>query len=256
MELNNMNFHPENYILLGTPRTRKADVDAIISEAKTCHPEKFEGNEDSFSFELRYTVPFDKGFKELKRLQGTAAEIAGRRNEFKGYIVINLSSWLTHHDEEYLDKALLFLVDMNDCWKYIFLVNDQNSKAARELVGKILAVFFQDHIPCEVREANIEYLNKERVNTLCREQSIICSPPVKELLQELLAQDFSESIVSAFLSEMSWNYGKKININTLVDFMTNRETVIYYMLAPKEYHRFTNIIEQRKENWYDEKETV
>lgn len=114
MGINKVIFYPENYILLGSSDAQKAHADIIISEMKNSHPEKFEGNKDSFSFELRYAAPFDKGFQELKRLQGAAAEAAGRRNEFKGYIVIDMNSWLAHHDEEYLNKALLFLIDMSE----------------------------------------------------------------------------------------------------------------------------------------------
>ena len=88
MRINTLNNYPENCIFLGNPDTQAADAKLLISQMKVLCPEKFEGNRDSFSFELRYTAPFDKGFNELKRLQGTAAEAAGRRNEFKGYIVI------------------------------------------------------------------------------------------------------------------------------------------------------------------------
>lgn len=35
-----------------------------------------------------------KKITELKRLQGLAAKYAGRRNEFQGYIIINLSNYL------------------------------------------------------------------------------------------------------------------------------------------------------------------
>lgn len=68
-----------------------------ISAIKISHPERFEGVKDYFTFDLRYTAPFNK-FLELKRLQGTAAQAAGRRSEFCGYIIMDLSSWLNHQD--------------------------------------------------------------------------------------------------------------------------------------------------------------
>lgn len=110
MKNNSVKNCSENYIFLGVVSHLVADADNIISKMKISNPEKFEGNRDYFSFEFRYTAPFDKDFHELKRLQGTASEVAGRRNEFKGYIVIDMSNWLTHHDEDYLNKALLFRV--------------------------------------------------------------------------------------------------------------------------------------------------
>lgn len=255
MGINTLKNYPENYILLGTPTTLTADANILISQMKVSCPEKFEGNRDSFSFELRYTAPFDKGFHELKRLQGTASEAAGRRNEFKGYIVIDMNSWLTHHEEKYLNKALLFLIDMSDCWKYIFLVDNHNSKAARELVGKILSVFFCDHIPCRVKEEPEKHSCKGRISALCKAQGVMCSPSVKEFLQELLDQEFNENIISALLSEMSWNTGNKISMDTLVNFKKNRESVVRYMLTQKEYNCLLAIIEKRK-HCYGEKEAV
>lgn len=257
MKNNTVNNHyPKNYILLGTSSNQVADADGIISKMKVSNPEKFDGNRDFFSFEFRYTAPFEKDFYELKRLQGTASEAAGRRNEFKGYIVIDMSDWLTHHDEDYLNRFLFFLVDMSDCWKYIFLVNDQNSKAARELVGKILSVFFHEHIPCRVKEKIENKSMQGRVAAICKAQGVMCSPQVKEFLYELLKQGFSENVVEALLSEMSWNIGKRINTDELGDFITNQEAGIRYILTQKEYNRILAMIEKRKENECGEKEEV
>ena len=57
---NDSSFIPENYILLGTPLTRKSDIESIVHDAKVQHPEQFEGNKDWFAFELRYSESFDK----------------------------------------------------------------------------------------------------------------------------------------------------------------------------------------------------
>ena len=84
----------------------------------------------------------------------------------------------------------------------------------------------------------------------------MCSPPVKEFFQELLEQGFNENIVAALLSEMAWSSGKKLSMNSIADFMTNKESVIRYMLAQKEYNRFLTIVDKRKECWYGEKEAV
>lgn len=256
MGFNTKKVFPENFILLGDSGTQTAKAYSIISDGKVHYPKKFEGNKDYFSFELRYVAPFDKNFHELKRLQGMAAEAAGRRAEFKGYIIINLSEWLTHHDEDYLKKALLFLVDMNDCWKYIFLINDQNLKASKELVGKLLTVFFRNHIICKVEEYIADSSIKNLASYICKEQGVICASHVKETIEELLIQGFEDAIVSALVSEVSWYCGKKISTNSFVGFISECEPSIRYMLPQKEYCRLMSIIEQRKENWYGEKEVV
>lgn len=256
MGINNANTYPENFILLGTTGAMPVDADILISEMKSSHPEKFEGNKDFITFELRYAAPFDKSFHELKRLQGTASEAAGRRSDFKGYIVIDMNGWLTHQNEEYLNKALLFLIDMSECWKYIFLVDNQNAKAAREIVGKILSVFFCNHISCVVKENTVKYSFKSCVNDLCKAQGVTCSSQVKEFFQELMELEFSDSVVTALLTEMSWRAGKKISADTLVNFADNGFSAVSYMLTQKDYNRLLAIIDKRRESWYGEKEAV
>lgn len=254
MELTNTSRQRENFILIGDPNAQSPHIEAIVSKAKSLSPEKFEGKSDFFSFELRYTAPFDKNFHELKRLQGTAAEAAGRRDEFRGYIVINLSNYLSHENEDYFHKALLFLSDMSFYWKYIFLVDGKNVNAARALVCRVLNILIHNNILCEVQEPEPQSSFEDMVNTICNEQGIICSSSVKELLKRLLAQEaFSKEIISAFIKDISWNCGPRINRSALDDFFSQRESVIKYMLKEKEYCHFVNIITQQKENWHGEK---
>lgn len=256
MEINTKKIMPENVVLLGDYDSQTAYVHSIIAEEKAYHPEKFEGKRDWFDFELRYIAPFDKNFCELKRLQGTAAEAAGRRAEFKGYIVINLNEWITHHQDDYLNKSLLFLADMNDYWKYVFLINNLNVKASRELTGKILEVFFQDHIVCKVKECSSVSTIKNHVNTVCKELDINCDSPVKEAVEEMFVLGFDKAIVSAILSEVSWYQGKKISMDAFCGFISDHELSVSYMLPQKEYCRLMSIIKHRKENWYGEREAV
>lgn len=246
---------PENLILPGNPEAQRARAEAVVSERREHCPELFAGNRDCFSFELRYIAPFDRDFRELKRLQGTAAAAAGRRDEFRGYIVIDLSGYLTHEREPYFEKTLLFLADMSECWKYIFLVEDRNPRAARELIAHLLEIFVQANVPCEVREAAPEPLSE--VVTLCRALDVTCTAPVWELLGELLeVERFSRDIVSAFLRDLTWRCGRRISLGAMVNTLSQRESVIRYMLSEKEYSRFKAAIERRKENWYGEKEAI
>lgn len=104
------NYNSENFILLGRPYEQKEAIELIVSIYKNNHPDFFEGERNSFIFELRYTEPFEKNFTELKRLQRLAAEYAGHRNEFQGYIIINLNSYLNHCDDCYF--KLLFLSEL------------------------------------------------------------------------------------------------------------------------------------------------
>jgi len=256
MQVRNSNFYPENYILPGNPKERLSDVRHIVSTAKNKCPEIFEGNRDYFSFQFRYVAPFEKNFRELKRLQGCAASAAGRRNEFKGYITIDLSSWVGHHDEEYLNAALLFMVDMSDCWKYIFLIDNLNAKASRDMVCKVLTVFARERILCRVKEPVEKNSFKQHIDAICKEQGIVCSAAVSELLEDLMEEKFDESIISAILAEAFRNSGNKIVMNSIPNYKSGQNSVIRYMLTQKEYDRFTDIIERYKEKHNEKSEEI
>lgn len=145
---------------------------------------------------------------------------------------------------------------MNDCWKYIFLINSMNMKASRELTGKILEVFFLNHIICKVKECSSGSSVKSLANTVCKELGVICAPPVKETIEEMLTMGFDKTIVSALLSEVSWYQGKKVGMDAFCGCISDHEPSVSYMLSQKEYCRLMSIIEHRKENWYGEKEAV
>lgn len=169
---------------------------------------------------------------------------------------MDLSSWLNHQDEEYFNIALFYLIDRNDCWKYIFLVDGQQSAAARKLVAKLLTTFYHDYITCSVKEMTVELSFTERVNHLCLDQGAVCTIPVKAMLQELLAEHFSESVISALVSEMMCCSTNEITLAALTKVMAkNDEFVIRYMLTQNEYDKLMSILESYayKENYYEGK---
>lgn len=247
----------ENFILVGEPDAMLAQAERIVSDAKIQFPGQFEGNLDSFSFNLRYTPPFERNFLELKRLQGTAAEVAGRRDEFKGYIIINPSAYLTHENDDYFEMTLYFLADMSGDWRYIFLIDNTNTKAANELVRHMLSVFARVNLFCEVKEFHPVQSSMNTVNTICKEHGVNCTVPVKGLLQKLLVQEaFKKEVVSVLVWDISRNYGQCINSSTLDRYLSQGIPVIKYMLNEKEYSRFTNIITQEREKRNGEKEAI
>lgn len=54
------NYNSENFILLGRTYEQEETIDFIVSIYKNNHPDFFEGEWNSFIFELRYTEPFEK----------------------------------------------------------------------------------------------------------------------------------------------------------------------------------------------------
>lgn len=257
MKYNNTNSYRENIIFVGKPNDLRAFAEMIVSKAKKQHPEKFEGNRDSFYFDLRYVAPFDSNFNELKRLQGTAAEVAGRRDEFRGYLCINLSSYISHEKEGYFEKVLYFLADMNADWKYIFFVDNTKCKPARDLIARVLSVFLCANIPCQVIEAKREESFQNIVKSVCTEQDADVDPAVEALLCDLITQGVcDENIVTALIRDVGWNYGPRISVSMLFDLLPNHDSVLKYMLTEKEYNCLVGFVENWKECDYGEKEAV
>lgn len=247
MSTSKKNYYSENYVLLGKPYEQQESIQCIVDEYKNKHSDFFEGERDSFVFELRYTEPFEKQFTELKRLQGLAAECAGRRNEFKGYIIINLSSYLSHADNHYFKIILYFLLDMNDRWKYIFLIDNKNQKSANELVSKVLNFFVSDSIPCKVIEERKEKEKIKIVNSICAAKEISCSDDVKSLFVELLNHDFKEEVVSQLITSISWYSHKCINMTLIDRLISDPDSLIHYMLSKNEIDKLCHLFELRKE---------
>lgn len=247
MSTSRKNYYSENYVLLGKPYEQQEIIQCIVDEYKDKHSDFFEGERDSFVFELRYTEPFEKQFTELKRLQGLAAEYAGRRNEFKGYIIINLSSYLSHANDHYFKIILYFLLDMNDTWKYIFLIDNKNQKLANELVNKVLHFFVSDSIPCKVVEERKEKEKIKIVNSIFETKGINCSDDVKSLFVELLNHDFKEEVVSQLITSISWYSHKCINMELIDRLVSDSESIIRYILSQKELDELCSLVELRKE---------
>ena len=251
-------FYPEHCILLGDPMLLKEQAMSIIAQAKERFPEKFAGQKDYFFFELRYVAPFDKSFRELKRPQGEAAAAAGRRDEFRGYIILNLSEYLTHEDEAYFTITLQFLADMSDTWKYILLVDSTNRRQASAMIDRILSLFVQNNIPCEVKEAVAVPPDRSPVSDICAELNVVCSRPVATLMQRLLDQGFSEKVIRTLLRDISWHSGQKICWLAIDPLFSENATssIVRYVLPEKEYERLLAVIQQQRKQHYGEKETI
>ena len=120
-------FFPKNFILLGSNADELGcKAGDIAAEANKLFPKSFCGDRSVFPFEFRYVPPFEKPYGELKRLQGTIANYAGRRSEYCGYILIDLNSYIKHESENYFDVTIKFLADNNDCWNYIYLASQND----------------------------------------------------------------------------------------------------------------------------------
>ncbi len=241
----------KNFILMGKDQEElKRRAQDIADEAERLFPESFSGDKNIFPFEVRYTPPFDKCFTELKRLQGTAAGNAGYRSEYKGYIMIDMNSFLRHETENYTDITLKFLCDSNDAWSYIFIVDTTRTKAAMELVRKILSLLRCRVIDC----TEICGVSENRfIVQMCETYGLECSRSLQSFLAQAIAQEkISKEAAETVLLDMVQICGssERATIQTLYACIRCDSSTIKYMLSEEKMKELTVLCSDamRKEN--------
>lgn len=236
------NFYPKNFILLGPNVNELEEATAlIIKEAALRFPNEFSGKRHSFPFELRYVPPFDKAFNELKRLQGTAAVNAGYRDAFKGYIIIDLSGYIKHADEDYFDIAIKFLHDQNTHWKYIFTVDGRQAKTSLELVRKVLSI-----LPCAVIEKE-DVTEADYIKKVCQTHNVTLSRGAERFFIDLLKGNGQlRDVVDAVIHELSCRNIQypKVPMCALLDYFADNTSAVKYMLSGEQYSKARGTLEQ------------
>lgn len=120
----NNKFFPQNFYL-NCNDNLELDIQAgtICTEAIQLSPESFNGEKPYFKFILRYCPPYEhEKFCDLRRLQEAARSNTRFKDEYRGYILIDIAEWKGHLTEElFADVTMSFLSDMSGYWKYIFV---------------------------------------------------------------------------------------------------------------------------------------
>lgn len=121
----NNRFYPQNFILYKSG-IEDSIIRQISDSAENIAPYSFDAEVLYFHFIMHYQPPYTN-FTELKRLQSEAIKHTRFKDEYHGFIAIDISEWKNHFDDEFFAIMLTFLSDMSDSWKYIFLLDDERS---------------------------------------------------------------------------------------------------------------------------------
>lgn len=246
----------KNFILLGSnPEDLKAKAHSTVHEVRRFFPDQFNSDESFFSYELRYVPPFDKGFCELKRLQGTAADKAGFQDEYRGYIVMDVSRYLKHELEDYFDITVKFLHDRNEFWRYVFLVDNTNSKAALDLVRKILSILYCHVIDC--REEDIG--NRQFIEDACKAHCLFCTDEVLSFFEAILGEkDYSRNTVSGIITDLSatLNSNEVINMALMREYLASDDSVLKYMMTAENLNKLVDLLNTKSVKGLDYGEKV
>ena len=249
-------FFPKNFILLGSDiKALESKANDIVAEAHELFPESFCGVRPVFPFEFRYVPPFDKSYGELKRLQGTVANNAGRRSEYCGYVLIDMNSFINHETENYFDVTVKFLSDNNECWNYIFIVDCKHSKASLSLVQKILM-----YIHCKVIVDNDKSIDVEKryIEQTLRELGIECTRSARDFLVDaVLQKKIPREVAKTILLDIATTKSEtvQVDISILAEYFSGETTTAKYMLSECQFDEIVKMCvkENRKGKCDDEK---
>lgn len=241
IDSNSIGFN--NYVLLGNDINELKSI-AIKTANKTREhtPACFNAEKSYIEFELKYVPPFEKNFDELFKLQGIAAETPRYKDEYRGYIVLDVSKYLAHEKEDWFDITLKFLHDQGDYWKCIFLVDMTNKRSGEEMVSKILSLLY-----CRVEDEckDEKLIMQNIIDRECRDNKITLSKSTVAFLAGFFVnKKHSREIITVFIKELLDKVGnqKNIDMKTIRKHIAVRESVIKYMMSVEDYTEFVEKI--------------
>lgn len=229
----NGKYFPKNFILMGEMQQIRKESELMVQEAALSFPEEFNSQEYGFLFELRYVPIFDKSFFELKRLQGEAALHSRFKDAYRGYIIFDVSEYLMHEDDYYFDLTIKFLYDQSEHWKYIFLIDNKNEKAASDMMKKILTVMY-----CKIFNYKQSSLsNCDLLKLTFEEFSLSYSAASMKFFEEILRDNkFSVETIRHILYEILnvYNSNNKVDIKVLKKYFNDDNSIIKHLLSKEQ----------------------
>jgi hypothetical protein len=145
-------FYPQNFFI---EIDEKTDINTILMQisykASTISPDSFDAEVNYFIFKFNYYPPYVKAseFPEMRNLQIEAITNTRFKDEYNGYIGIDISEWIDHMDEEHFQNCLLFLKSMTEHWKYIFFTQQKLCKNSIEKpITEIQKYIFLHELSC------------------------------------------------------------------------------------------------------------
>ena len=160
-------FYPQNFFIMTNAYT---DIDSIIKEisekASAIAPECFDAETKYFIYKLQYQPPYVKipEFLEIKNLQIEAISKTRFKDEYNGYIGIDISEWIGHSEEEHFMNCILSLRKMSPHWKYVFFADESlNNEDIKKTV---------DFIKSEIwtKELEIDFFSNSKITDRLSEE--------------------------------------------------------------------------------------
>lgn len=249
---NKNQFYPQNFFC---KTDDKISIETVLfqlsEEAYSLAPECFDADTRYFVFKFRYHPPYTKisEFPEMKRLQTEAILKTRFKEEYNGFIAIDISEWVGHSNEEHFEICLMFLKHMCEHWKYVFFTSEDFSEyELSEILKKLKEYIWLIEINDECFE------NSEFSHSLCEEMSNKYKITFSSSTQSLLKAIFSErkgsdsEIVANMAQDMSiyFNGIKQVGNNSVSEYLSNKLTYGHFIMSKKEMSLLNSYIAEKE----------
>ncbi len=217
-------------IMLDINGDGKLILDELCDKAKAAGAIYFKGIEKSAYYKSEYTPPFKK-FEELKKLILCVNAVKGLRKEFCGVVMLDISEWLGHENDDYFSILLKFLYDKKDFWKCIFVVNSADEWEKKKIFGTIIKILRCGIVTDSLYDLGI---TKKIINETVSRQNVKITPLGEAILCKLnkenrWSEQETENIVIDIICESTEN-------------IIDKSTVLNYFRSPTcIYKGFYNI---------------
>ncbi len=250
----NNQFYPQNFFITTDESTEIDSILKVISDkAALLAPECFDAEENFFIFKLRYQPPYVKvsEFREIKDLQIEAISRTRFKNEYNGYIGIDISEWIEHTDEEHFLNSILALKEMSSHWKYLFFTNNEFGEAS---IAKAISIIKHK---IWLHELNIQDFNRTSFSDKLTKQlkdnhNIILTLGSQKAIKDIWNETslVNEDNISDIANDISQYFGniKCVSESSFIEYLSDKETYTHFLMSEKEQTKLNDLKRREKKD--------
>lgn len=244
-------FYPQNFFIRTNAYTDIASIIKEISEeASVLAPECFDAETKYFIYKLQYQPPYVKipEFSEIKNLQIEAILKTRFKDEYNGYIGIDISEWIRHSEEEHFINCILALRKMSPHWKYVFFADESlNNEDIKKTV---------DFIKSEIwtKELNFDFFSNTKISDRLSEEmkekhNIKLALSSQKVIKDIFGDNekINNETISKIASDIAMYFGdiKGLLSDELVNYLSD-DTYTHFIMNEKEINKLNDLIKERE----------
>ena len=249
----NGRFYPRHFFV---KKESDEDIKHIIKEisekASGISPESFDAEIKYFIYKFNYQPPYVKisDFNEIRNLQKEAISKTRFKEEYNGYIGLDITEWAGHANEEHFINSVAALYMMSYHWKFVFFAD---ASADERDIQDILDVIRKGKI--WVKELNCEVCSRKRFSVRISDElknSYGMSAGLEGvfILDSVFGTDEGccDDIAICMAEDMAvyFDYDKTPLDKGIVTYLSDENTYAQFIMLPQEKEAVCNLKEERR----------